>query len=345
MRDPLAETGREASGSHGEQRHSAQNLQVPRTAPAALQQPATSPRQQLHAGHSQGLSPRGGVGAPEAEPWLQVSSRAVAKACALSFLQEPLPSPSPRPMLSHDNRDKTAVLLFLSILGIVLPTLKLQGLKVLPGVLTPAARGHSQVQRGGGHCTRQVHLAPPPPPPAAADQRDAGQVPAVCIVTAVTSATRGGVWFTDHRASLVRRTLSSWTAEPAAAANLSHISQCLAGWKCPENGVGEGANGSVGMRHGLRLWGREVPQRLPEGAWEEKAGPPPAGLPITPPPSWSLGNQASPSNSCYGGRLPDTPTMKRQLPTSPRECWKESGFISRPGHERTWVFRTGVVAR
>lgn len=51
------------------------------------------------------------------------------------------------------------------------------------------------------------------------------------------------------------------------------------------------------------------------------------------------------SNSCYGGRLPDTPTMKRQLPTSPRECWKESGFISRPGHERTWVFRTGVVAR
>lgn len=157
MRGPLAERGGEASGSCEEQKLTgAQNSQVPRTTPAALQQPATSPRQQLHAGHSQGLPPRGGVGALEAEPWLQVSSRVVAKACALSFLQEPLPSPSPRPMLSHDNRDKTAVLPFLSILGIVLPTLKLQWLKVLPGELTPAARGHSQVQRRGGHCARQV---------------------------------------------------------------------------------------------------------------------------------------------------------------------------------------------
>lgn len=104
---------------------------------------------------------------------------------------------------------------------------------------------HSQVQRGGHHRARQVTPV--------ADQRDTGKVPAASTATIKAPATQVGLWFTVHGAGLVRRTPSSRNAETAAS--LCPISQCLAGWKCPESLVSV-HTGSVGMRHGLGFGGK-----------------------------------------------------------------------------------------
>lgn len=102
-------------------------------------------------------------------------------------------------------------------------------------------------------------------------KRDTGEVPAAFTVTATAPAKRGGgreeLWFTVHRARLMHRTRSSWTAETAA--NFSRISQCLAGWKYPENTASECINGSVGMKQGLGLRERQARRGLGK---EEEAG-------------------------------------------------------------------------
>lgn len=55
------------------------------------------------------------------------------------------------------------------------------------------------------------------------------------------------------------------------------------------------------------------------------------------------GDRALPSNSCYGEPLSEAPTIERRLRLQLADgIERKGGFISRPGWERVWAFKTGV---
>lgn len=102
VRELLVERGGEASGSQEEQKHCVQNLQVWRSAPAALRKGATSPTQLLRAGGAPDGSVAGRRGGPGGRGWREVSSQGWDSGCRPGpGLPTPskscCPSPSPSP--------------------------------------------------------------------------------------------------------------------------------------------------------------------------------------------------------------------------------------------------------